>query len=293
MSIRVYVDGRICRPEDAVVPVFDRGFLYGDSVFETVATYGGRLLFMHEHLDRLERSAARVGMRLPERAAIVEAVESTMHAAANPDARVRIVVTRGGGNDGRMDLDPASVGAPRLVVIVQPLAGPTSQMLDEGVAVATVPFSRGQAGGPDPSVKSGNYLTSVLALGEARRRSGAHEAVFVTGDGRIAEGATSNVFLVKNGEVLTPSLDVGILAGITRAKVLDLARNHGGLSARERSLSLDDLRAADEVFLTSAARGVLPVTVVDGKPVGDGRPGPVTRRLLSLYQALARGEISV
>jgi branched-chain amino acid aminotransferase len=284
MSIRVHVDGKICLPDEAKVSVFDRGFLYGDSVYETIGTVRGRLFALSEHLDRLQRSADRLALRLPPRAAIEAAIRDTVAAAGNPESRVRVMVTRGGG---KLDLDPASADEPRLVVIVQPLGGPTREMYDTGVAVAIVSVTRNLPGAIDPAIKSGNYLNNVLALSEARRRvPGAHEAILLSATGSVAEGATSNVFAVRGGTLETPALSVGILDGVTRGKVMTLARGDG-LACREvEFMSPEDLRGADEIFLTSAARGVLPAVQVDGKPVGAGAPGPVTRRLMALYERL-------
>jgi branched-chain amino acid aminotransferase len=288
MSIRVHVDGHICLPEDAKISVFDRGFLYGDSVYETIGTVRGRLFALSDHLDRLERSARSLGLRLPPRSEIEQAIHDTVAAAGNPESRVRVMVTRGAG---KLDLDPASAGEPRLVVIAGPLGGPTAEMYERGVAVAIVSVTRNLPGAIDPAIKSGNYLNNVMALSEARRRPGVHEAILLAAGGSVAEGASSNVFLVEGGELLTPALSVGILDGITRGKVLALARE-AGITCRELEfISPDQLRDADEVFLTSAARGVLPVTAVDGRPVSDGNPGPVTRRILAAYGRLT-GEAS-
>jgi branched-chain amino acid aminotransferase len=284
MSIRVHVAGRITAPESAHISVLDRGFLYGDSVYETIATMHGRPFALAQHLDRLERSAGRIGLPLPPRASIEAAVAATLAEASNDESRVRVVVTRG---TGAMDLDPASAGEPQLVVIVTPRNGPTPEMYQAGVGVAIVSVTRNDPRAIDPAVKSGNYLNNVLALGEARRRVRAHEAILCASGGSVAEGATSNVFFVSAGEVRTPALAVGILDGITRGMVLDLCRQHGIPAAERAFVAPDELRAADELFLTSAVRGVLPVTAVDGVPVGDGKPGPMTRRLRALYEALA------
>jgi branched-chain amino acid aminotransferase len=286
MSIRVFVDGRVCPPEEARVPVLDRGFLYGDSVYETIATTSGRLFALAEHLDRLERSAGRIGLRVPPRAEMEQAIAETVAAAGNPESRVRVMVTRGSAG---LDLDPASAGEPRLVIIVAPRGGPTADMYERGVGVEIVSIARNDPRAIDPAVKSGNYLNNVLALGEARRRSGAHEAILCAAGGSVAEGASSNVFAVVGGQVRTPALSVGILAGVTRGKVLELCRRAGIPSAEVTSMSPDELRGAEEAFLTSAARGVLPVTRVDGRPIGGGAPGPVTRRLMALYRELTSG----
>lgn len=284
MPIRVYIDGQVCLPEEAKVSVFDRGFLYGDSVYETIGTAYGRLFAARDHLDRLERSASRIGLAVPSRADIERAIGETIAAAGNPESRVRVILTRG---VGKLDLDPASASDTRLVVIVFPLGPPTPEMFDKGVSVAIVSVARNSPRAIDPAVKSGNYLNNVLALGEARRRSGAYEAILCAGDGSIAEGSTSNVFAVIGGEVRTPPPEVGILDGITRAKVIALCKENG-VPFAERRLSPDELRHAEEAFLTSATRGVLPIARIDERPVGAGVPGPVTRQLMALYDALAR-----
>jgi branched-chain amino acid aminotransferase len=284
MPIRVHIGGSICPPEEAKVSVFDRGFLYGDSVYETIGTFQGRLFAARDHLDRLERSAERIGLRTPPRATIEKAMAETIAAAGFPESRVRVILTRGAG---KLDLDPASTDDTQLVIIVFPLGAPTPEMYEKGVAVAIVSITRNSPAAMDPKVKSGNYLNNVLALGEARRRNKAYEAILCGGDGSIAEGSTSNIFIVTGGEVRTPPPEVGILDGITRSKVIELCRGNT-VPFAERRISPDELRGADEAFITSATRGVLPVTTVDEKPVGAGVPGPVTRKLLGLYDALAR-----
>jgi branched-chain amino acid aminotransferase len=284
MPIRVHIDGAVVEPEAAKVSVFDRGFLYGDSVYETIGTAYGRLFALAEHLDRLERSAQRIGLGVPPRATIERAIADTVAAAENAESRVRVMLTRG---SGKLDLDPAASSDTRLVVIVYPLGPPTAEMYQRGVAAAIVSIARNSPQAIDPAVKSGNYLNNVLALGEARRRFGAHEAILCAGDGSIAEGASSNVFVVVGGEVRTPPSTVGILDGITRAKVLELCQA-GGIPCAERRILPEELRGADEVFLTSATRGVLPVTRIDDRPVAGGLPGPVTRRLIEDYDQLAR-----
>lgn len=287
MAIRVHIGGRVCLPEEAKVSVFDRGFLYGDSVYETIGTAYGRLFALNDHLVRLERSAERIGLRTPPRTQIEQAIHETIAAAGNPESRVRVILTRGAG---QLDLDPAAVTDTQLVVIVVPLGPPTREMYERGVAVAIVSVHRNSPRAIDPAVKSGNYLNNVLALGEARRRSGAYEAILCAGDGTVAEGSTSNVFLVRGQTIATPPPEVGILDGITRAKVMDLCRANG-IPLEERRIPPDELRAADEVFITSATRGVLPVTRLDDQVIGEGRPGPVTRRLMQLYDALARAGV--
>jgi branched-chain amino acid aminotransferase len=284
MSIRVYIAGRVCLPEEAKISVFDRGFLYGDSVYETIGTAYGRLFAARDHLARLERSAQRIGLRPPPRTEIERAIHDTVAAAGNPESRVRVILTRGAG---KLDLDPAAVDDTQLVVIVFPLGAPTAEMVEKGVAISIVSVERNSPLAIDPAVKSGNYLNNVLALGEARRRFGAYEAILCAADGSVAEGASSNVFLVARGVVATPSAAVGILDGITRAKVIDLCRSNE-IPFQDRRIFPQELRAADEAFITSATRGVLPATRIDDQPVGNGAPGPVTRRLIALYDELAR-----
>ena len=288
MSIRVHIGGRLCPPDMAAVPVFDRGFLFGDSVYETVGTSHGRLVFLDDHLHRLARSAERLYLRLPPRDEIERAVQETLAAAENPESRVRIVVTRG---DGGVDLDPAAAGQPRLVVIVQSLGGPPPELYEKGAEVEIVSVTRNSPRAIDPAVKSGNYLNNVLAMGEARRRRpSVHEAILCAANGSVAEGATSNLFAVVAGQLRTPAVDVGILDGVTRGKILGLASANGIACHEVSFMSPDDLRHADEAFLTSSVRSVLPVTRVDGLALGDGKPGAVTRRLMLLYRQLVEAQ---
>jgi branched-chain amino acid aminotransferase len=286
MSIRVHVGGQIVTAKDARISVFDRGFLYGDSVYETVATVKGRLFALADHLDRLRRSAERIGIVAPSRVAIEAAVHATVVAAGNAESRIRIIVSRG---EGWGDIDPAGAVDPQLIVIVAPRGGPTSEMYADGVEIAVVSVMHNHPAALDPAVKSGNYLTNVMALGEARRR-GAHEAILCAADGGIAEGASSNVFIVSAGVVKTPALSVGILAGVTRRHVLDICNLQRIPSQEVTLLTPDELRAADEIFLTSAVRGILPVTRVDGVPVKNGRPGVMTGRLMDLFRTHAEAE---
>jgi branched-chain amino acid aminotransferase len=281
---KVWIDGRLIDSAEARVSVFDRGFLYGDSVYEVTRTFEGHPFALAEHLARLAHSAEALGMRLPPVAEIERAVFETCAAAGEADLYLRIVVTRGSGEIG---LDPALADTPRLVIIAKRVNLPPKEAYRDGVGVVIVSRSRGAPGAPvDPSVKSGNYLPSVLAAGEAKRR-GAHEAILCDPVGRITEGSSSNIFLVRGGRLATPACSVGLLEGITRRKVLELA--HGErISVDELPLWPIDLRNADESFLSSSIRGVLPVVEVDGQPIGSGRPGPVTLRIMECYEVLTR-----
>jgi branched-chain amino acid aminotransferase len=278
MSSKVWIDGAPVDAEQARVPVFDRGFLYGDSVYEVLRTCEGRPFKLREHLERLERSAAGLEMALPARGEIDRAVEDTLAAAAESDAYIRVIVTRGAGELG---LDPAMADRPRLIVMVRPIKLPPPESYADGVAVALVGKSRSAPGAVDPSVKSGNYLPSVLAVASAHRL-GAYEAILADGVGRITEGSSSNFFIARGRRVVTPGLSVGLLEGITRRTVIDLLRADG-TAVDEVPLWPVDLRSADEAFLTSSVRGVLPIVRVDGQPIAGGRPGPITRRVLELY----------
>ena len=285
---RIYVDGRITDEREAVVPVFDRGFLYGDSVYEVACTAGGRPVDLGPHLDRLERSAARIRMRVPPRPDVEAAVAATLEASgAGPDADayIRIVVTRGGGEIG---LDPALADTPRLIVIVRPLSRPSPEAFRDGVSVRIVSVERTSPRAVDPAIKSGNYLNNILALAEARQGQ-AYEAILCDAAGRIAEGSSSNIWCVRGGVVETPPASVGLLPGITRWRLLQIAAA-AQIPAAEVELRPSDLVGADEVFLTSSIRGVLPVSRVDDRVIA---VGPVTKRLHLLYEdflrAVARG----
>ena len=282
MPSKVYLStvGRPVDPGEATVSVFDRGFLYGDSVYETLRTAGGRPVEMARHLERLRRSAAGIGLEIPFTDEALRAAVAATHAASdNPDSYVRVIVTRG---TGPLMLDPRVSTTPLLVVLVQELKLPAPALYEAGLAVRIVDIHKISARSLDPTLKTGNYLNSIQALRQAAA-SAAEDAILCSPAGDVAEGATSNVFMVRAGELVTPALATGLLEGITRALVLALARALG-LVCHEAKIWPDELRAADEVFLTSSVRGVMPVTQLDGQPVGDGGVGPVTRRVLVRYQ---------
>ena len=280
MGTVVSINGRILAPEQAVVSVFDHGFLFGDSVYEVVRTRRGVPVTMEEHLDRLLGSARQIYMELPwSRDEMRSRVREAHRAAGNEESYFRIVATRGAGE---ISLLPDSCRDPLLIVIAKPLPVPPASVARDGLAVALVARPRNDRRALNPGAKTGNYLNNVLALIEARR-AGAEDAVLLNPAGMLAEATTSNLFLVKGGRVRTPTLESGILAGITR-DLLMREMPRAGLAAEEAELPLEALLSADEAFLTSTIRGVAPVTRVDGKPVGEGRPGPVTRRVAALYE---------
>jgi branched-chain amino acid aminotransferase len=283
----VWIDGAPVDAAEARVPVFDRGFLYGDSVYEVTRAFSGVAFALDDHLDRLERSAAAILMRTPPRAAIEKAVVDTVRASQLDDAYVRIVVTRGAGE---IALDPAAADEPRLIIIVRAPKPPPPEAYRDGVEVAIVGRTRYAPGVPtstiDPQVKSGNYLGSVMAVAEARKR-GAYEAILCDNVGRITEGSSSNFFIVRGGRASTPPLSVGLLEGITRKKVMQLFKSEK-VPLAEQALWPIDLHRSDEAFLTSSVRGIVPITRADGEPIGDGKPGPITRRVMQAYDALVR-----
>ncbi|MCS6798146.1 MAG: aminotransferase class IV [Myxococcota bacterium] len=278
MRALAWVDGEVLPVERARLPLLDRGVLYGDGVFEVVRTYGGRPFALDEHLARLERSASRIGIALPATAADIDAVvERLLREAGAGDAYVRIIVTRG---EGPIGYDPSAARDPRLVVLVAPLPPLPAGLHENGAEVRLVPCSRPTDEARAAGAKVSDYLANLLALAEARR-AGAYEAVLVGPAGEVLEGASSNVFVVdEQGRLRTPPTSARILAGITRAHVLEVARA-ARLVVEQRVLFPPDLYGAREAFITSTLREVVPVVRVDGWTVGDGRPGPVTRALLA------------
>jgi len=282
--------GRPVGPDEAVVSVFDRGFLYGDSIYETLRTVGGRPVELGRHLARLHRSAEGIALEFPfSDEEIVSAMGATLEASGHDAAKVRIVVTRGGGP---MAIDTRKSESPLLVIFVQPIELPSEADYERGLSARIVGIQKNNRGMIDPGLKTGNYLPSILALRQAVAQQG-EDAIMINAEGHIAEGATSNVFMVANGAVATPHLETGVLAGITRELVIELCTDEG-LACDERTIEPDELRAADEVFLTSSVRGIMPVTTLDGATVGTGTMGPSTRRLHEAYARylarVARGE---
>ena len=283
MAVRVYIDGAIHDETTATVSVFDRGFLYGDNVYEVLRTAGARPLDLERHLTRLERSAAAIALAPPSREVVASAIDRALTAANNEESYIRVIVSRGVGELG---LDVMLADRPRLIVIVRELGLPPQRYYDEGVAVRLVGVQRTSPRAVDPSVKSGNYLNNILALHEARRQ-GAYEALMCNAAGHVAEGASSNLFVVQSGQLITPALRVGLLAGITRQRVMELAAD-AGLAPIEEQLSPRDVCASDEAFLTSSIRGVMPIARIDDVVLAGGCPGPVSKQLMSLYAAFVR-----
>jgi branched-chain amino acid aminotransferase len=286
MSRLVMIDGAIVAPGEARVSVFDRGFLYGDAVFEVLRTYGGVPFALDEHLARLRRSAERVAIELPiDDRTLRDEVERAVAASGNAESYVRIVVTRG---SGPLSLDPDTAEHPLRVVLVEAVTPPPPDAYARGVWAVLVHTRRAVDETAAAGAKVTNYLANLLAVREAKAR-GAHEALIVDAHGHVVEGASSNVFVVLGGRVATPPEKSGILAGITRARILSAAATLG-IAVEERELSVADVTGADEVFITSSIRELLPVVRVDGGPVGAGVPGPVARALHAEFRrALNQG----
>lgn len=282
MTSLVMIDGRPMAAESATVSVFDRGFLYGDSVFEALRTYGGRPFALERHLARLAQSAARVFIDLPVSIEqIGREVASAIVGAGNAESYVRLTLTRGVGES--MGLDPGLSRHPLRVVIVTPLKSPPPETYLDGVGVVTYRTERVTDHSSAAGAKVGNYLMAVLA-NRAARAAGAAEALIVDGRERVVEGATSNVFAVLgDGVLVTPPESDGILLGITRETVLAVA-DELGVPVRLASLPLSDLERASELFVSSSIRELVPVVSIDGKRVGTGKPGPLAQRLLAGFR---------
>jgi branched-chain amino acid aminotransferase len=277
------INGEIVPLDEARIPVLDNGFLFGDSVYEVMRTYGGRPFESGRHFRRLRASAERLGIAVsvPDDE-LLSRVRALLARAGAVESYLRIVVTRGVGD---ASYDPRASRGPTVVMIQKALPLPPEGHYAEGVRVSAVGIRRNHPRSLDPAIKSSNLLNNILAVREARAR-GADEAVLLSLDGQIAEGASTNVFVARGDEVITPPLSVGILAGITREVVRELAADLG-IPVHEASLTLDELLGADEVFLSSTTREVMPVRQVDDTVIADGCPGPITRRLLDAFRAYA------
>jgi branched-chain amino acid aminotransferase len=283
MSSFASVNGVITPAEEARVSVLDNGFTYGDSVYEVLRTYGGRAFEPGRHFRRLRRSAARLGFDVPASdAQLLAQADALLARAPGGESYIRIVVTRGVG-DCSYNFD--RVQGPTVVMIQKPLPPYPEKHYRDGIQVAAVGVRRNHPRALDPAIKSSNLLNNVLAVREAQAR-GAEEPVLLNQEGFLAEGASTNLFVAKRGALHTPPLSAGILAGITREVVLELLPSLG-IECREEPLHLEDLLRADEAFLTSTTREVVPVRTVDEARVGDGRPGPITRRVMQAFREYA------
>jgi branched-chain amino acid aminotransferase len=284
MGFYASVNGEITPAEQARVSVLDNGFTFGDAVYETLRTYDGRPFHLDRHLERLRRSARRLAIALPAGDdAMARDIDALLERAANPESYIRIIVSRGAGDISyRFD----RVKGPTVVMVVKPYEPFPARYYTDGVAVILSSIRRNPPRALDPAIKSCNLLNNILAVQEAQSK-GAVEPILLNEIGEVAEGASANVFMVKDGTLITPPLDAGILPGVTRHVVLDLARATA-IPVREEPIAVKDLLAADEAFITSTLKEIVPIATIDGAPLGPGRPGPVTLRLLKAFREYAR-----
>lgn len=285
MSMVVYVNGEFVPKEQASVSVFDHGFLYGDGIFEGIRAYNGRVFKLDEHLDRLYESAHTLLLNVPlAKDEMREAVVETCRRNGLRDCYIRLVVSRGIGDLG---LDPRKCHTPTIIVIADAIQLYPEEMYRNGLKVATVPTRRNSAETVNPRIKSLNYLNNILAKIEANL-SGCAEVIMLSQDGYVVECTGDNIFLVRKGVLITPPRHVGILEGITRDTVMELARSRD-IPVVEEVFTRHDVFNADECFLTGTAAEVIPVVEADGRRIGTGRPGPVTTELIEDFRTHAAG----
>src|SRR5688500_5175130 len=281
----VYVNGKIAPADEAVVPVYDHGFVYGEGIYETLRTYN-RVPFLYDrHMDRLRKSAERIHLDVPfTDEALAKAIDDTVTAAGDlHEGYIRVLLTRG---VGELNYDPRSTPTPTTVIIVKPLEEPAARIFVEGINICLVPIVRNHPASVNPVIKANNLLNNALAMQEAYRRGG-EEGLMCNYRGELSECSQANFFMVRDGVVLTPPTEAGLLEGITRAFLFEVGKDEG-LDVRDHVLYPADLESADEAFITSTTRELSPVTRIDGKPLGTGAVGPITRRLLEGYRRRAQ-----
>jgi branched-chain amino acid aminotransferase len=278
----IYVDGRMLPKEQATISVFDHGFLYGDGVFEGIRVYDGNVFRLDEHVARLYMSARTIGLVIPMGVEeMTQAVLETVAANERRDAYIRLVVSRGSGDLG---IDPAKCPRACVIVIVASISLYPEQVYTEGIQLVTSSVRRIPMECLDPRVKSLNYLNNIMAKLQAKA-SGCFEAIMLNAEGFVAECTGDNIFMVREGVLETPDLMQGALGGVTRGAVLDMARR-AHIPVHEGRLALYDFYNAGESFLTGTAAELIPVVRIDGRPIADGRPGPITRQLLAAFREL-------
>ena len=280
--MKVFVDGKFVDEKKAVVSVFDHGLLYGDGVFEGIRAYNGRVFKLSEHVDRLFYSAKAILLKIPmSHRAICEAVRAACKRNKIRDGYIRLVVTRGAGTLG---LDPNRCSNPQVIIIADKIQLYPETFYKKGLEIVTVPTTRNHTNAVNPAIKSLNYLNNILAKIEAIN-AGCVEAIMLNSQGFVAECTGDNVFMLKGGQLLTPPLAAGALYGITRSVAIELAESLG-IKAKEPNLTRYDLYNADEVFITGTAAEVVPVVKIDGRQIGSGKPGKLTKKLIKAYQDL-------
>ena len=280
MTTKINFNGEIS--DELSISVMDHGFLFGDSVYEVVSTHNNHPCFLDKHLDRLNNSAQAISLTIPhDREWFREQLKLTLVAAGNEESYIRIIVTRG---IGEINIDPSSCENPNIILIVMDVTSYSQYFYEKGIQVALVSIKRNPLDSLNPNIKTGNYLNNVLAKVEAQKM-GAVDAIMVNSWGQLTEGTTSNLFFVREGRLLTPKKSCGILSGITREKIIQLAQENG-IPLEEGSWPGDELLKAEEIFLSGTVKKVMPVSVLDNRPVGSGKPGPITQKMMRLYSEL-------
>lgn len=282
--MKIYIDGEYFDKQDAKVSVFDHGLLYGDGVFEGIRVYGGKIFKREEHIDRLWDSAKAIWLEIPmTKEKMIEDMEQTVALNEIKDGYIRLIVTRGIGDLG---LDPEKCVKPSIIIIAAGIALYSPELYEKGLEIVTVNTPRNHPAALSPRIKSLNYLSSILAKIEGKQ-AGCIEVLMLNHKGELAECSADNVFLIRKGRLLTPPVDAGILEGITRNTVMDLARE-AGIEVMEIPLTKYDAYVADECFLTGSAAEVIAVVKIDGRVIGEGKPGPITKQLKELFVKLTQ-----
>jgi branched-chain amino acid aminotransferase len=278
--MKIYLDGKFVDEADAKVSVFDHGLLYGDGVFEGIRLYGGNIFRLEEHLERLEDSAKALLLSMPlSRKELRDVICEACRQNNLTDGYIRLVITRGVGDLG---LAPWLCAKPSIFIIASKISLYPQEHYDNGLAIVTVPTRRISPAALPPTIKSLNYLNNILAKIEAKQ-FGALEAIMLNDQGHIAECTADNIFTVHKGVLRTPATSQGALKGITRGTIFDIAAELG-IPIRETDMTRYDVWVADECFLTGSGAEVIPVTKLDGRVIGDGRPGPITRKILASFR---------
>ncbi|MGD9126682.1 MAG: branched-chain-amino-acid transaminase [Planctomycetia bacterium] len=284
MAIQIYIDGQYYDKDDAKISVFDHGLLYGDGVFEGMRSYAGKV-FRHEaHIDRLYASAKAICIEIPmTQEEMIKAVEKTLSLNKIKDGYIRLIVTRGVGNLG---LDPYQCRTPSVIIIADKIALYPPDFYEKGLEIITAGTIRNHSAAVNPRVKSLNYLNNIMAKIEGLQ-AGCIEALMLNHKGEVSECTGDNVFVIRKGKLYTPPTDAGVLEGITREVVMELARE-AGMEVFESTMTRHDIFVADEMFLTGSAAEVIPVIKVDSRVIGDGTPGPITKDLIERFHKLVR-----
>jgi len=284
MPLQVYINGKLYPKQDAKISVYDHGLLYGDGVFEGIRSYGGRVFKLAEHLDRLWDSARAICLEIPiGKQEMAKAIVDTLEANGLKDGYIRVVVTRGCGTLG---LGPERCSDPQVIIITDHIELYPPELYEQGLQIITASTQRSHPASLSPRIKSLNYLNNIMAKVEGMH-AGCVEALMLNHKGEVAECTGDNRFLVRGGRIFTPPIDAGILEGITRDTVIGLARE-SGREVLEVPLTKHDVYIAEECFLTGTAAEVIPVVKVDSRPIGAGKPGPVTRELMARFHELTR-----